>query len=148
MKLKSEKGITGIDITLSVILISIFIGILATMSYNIQNNAKQADRHATALNYAISSIEEMKSLDFSALPKVGSNKIDGYEDGYLKDSSGKDTPYYRTITVLDYTELDGKSDAKPEKVKKVTVNVSYRFQSKTQNITLSVIRAEDETKDV
>ena len=143
MKIKSEKGITGIDITLSVILIAIFIGILATLSLNIQNNSKQASINAEALNYAISIIEEVKFLDFSDLPTAGNNKIAGLEDGYIEDDEGKSTPYYRTVTVQDYTELEGKSDLKPEVVKRVTVEISYKYKNKIKTITLSTIKTKE-----
>ena len=141
MKIRSEKGITGIDITLSVILIAIFIGILATLSLNIQNNTKQAERNAEALNYAISTIEKVKSLSFSDLPTAGNSKITGLEDVYIIDSDGKNTPYYRTVTVQDYTELDGNSCLKAEIVKRVTVEISYKYQNKNKTITLSTIKS-------
>lgn len=143
MKIKSEKGITGIDITLSVILIAIFIGILATLSLNIQNNTKQAERHAEALNYAISTIEKVKSLSFSELPAAGNSKITGLEDGYITNGNGKDTPYYRTVTVQDYTELDGNSGAKSEIVKRVAVEISYKYNNKDKTITLSTIKTKE-----
>lgn len=142
MNIKSEKGITGIDITLSVILIAIFISILITLSYNIQNNTKQANRNAQALNYAIETIEKVKSLNFSDLPAVGTNKITGLDDGYIKNNQGEDTPYYRTITVEDYTELEGKSDEKAEILKRVTVEISYKYQNKDKTITLSTIKTD------
>ena len=143
MKIKSEKGVTGIDITLSVILIAIFIGILATLSLNVQNNTKQAERNAEALNYAISTIEKVKSLSFSDLPTAGNSKITGLEDGYIIDSDGKSTPYYKTVTVQDYTELEGKSDLKAEIVKRVTVEISYKYQNKNKTITLSTIKSKE-----
>lgn len=140
MKIKSEKGITGVDITLSVILIAIFIGILATLSYNIQSNSKEVSRQAEALDYAITTIEKVKSLDFSELPAAGGDgKITGLEDGYIHNSDGKDTPYYRTVKVTDYTELEGKSEAKPEIVKRVTVEISYKYQNQNKTITLSTV---------
>ena len=33
MRIKSEKGITGIDITVSIILITLFVTIIATLIY-------------------------------------------------------------------------------------------------------------------
>ena len=35
MKIKQEKGITGIDIAISVIIITIFIAIIAVLTFNI-----------------------------------------------------------------------------------------------------------------
>lgn len=141
MNVKNEKGITGIDITLSVILIAIFIGILTTISYNIQNNEKQASRQAEALNYAIETIEEIKSLDFSELPTVGNSKITGFADGYITDSVGKATPYYRTVTVQDYNEINSNSES--EVVKRVTVEISYKYQNESKSITLSTIKGKE-----
>lgn len=140
MNIKNEKGITTIDITLSVILIAIFIAILTTLSYKIQDNSKQASRRAEALHYAIETIEKVKALSFSELPTAGTNKITGLEDGYIKNSSGENTPYYRTVTVQDYTELEGKSEAEAEIVKRVTVEISYKYENKNKTITLSAIK--------
>ena len=142
MKIKSEKGITGVDITLSVILITIFIGILTTISYNIQNDVKQVNRQAEVLEYAITSIEELKALDFNQLPTIGNNKITGFEDGYITDSQGKTTPYYKTITVQDYKEIDTTAEA--EIVKKVTVEILYKFKNKNKSITLSAIKVKEQ----
>lgn len=141
MNVKNEKGITGIDITLSVILITIFIGILTTISHNIENNVKQVNRQAEALDYAITSIEELKALDFSQLPTVGNRKITGFEDGYITDSQGKATPYYKTTTVQDYKEINASAEA--EVVKKVTVEILYKFQNKNKSITLSAIKVKE-----
>lgn len=142
MNVKNEKGITGIDITLSVILITIFIGILTTISYNIQNDVKQVNRQAEVLEYAITSIEELKALDFNQLPTIGNNKITGFEDGYITDSQGKTTPYYKTITVQDYKEIDTTAEA--EIVKKVTVEILYKFKNKNKSITLSAIKVKEQ----
>ena len=115
MKLKAESGITGIDITVSIALISIFIALIATITYNIQK----------------------KSADI--LPVKGTNTIENYEPGYILDNEGKETPYYQEIQVLDYTELPGNESKVSEILKKVTVNVKYMSGSKEKTVELSTI---------
>ena len=148
MKFKSEKGVTGIDITLSVILITIFIGLLTTLSLNIEQKSKQVDRHAEALYYAVNSIEEVKKMDFETLPKttdLNNNKISLLADGYLKNEKGQETPYYRTTNVIDYSQMpenQGKNSI-PDIAKKINVKISYRVKEENKEINLSVVKVKE-----
>ena len=44
MRIKSEKGITGIDITVSIILITLFVSLIATLMYTTNKNASTMER--------------------------------------------------------------------------------------------------------
>ena len=46
--LKDEKGITGIDITIAIIIITVFVAIIATLFYNIQNSSASIERRTKA----------------------------------------------------------------------------------------------------
>lgn len=147
MKIKEEKGITGIDITLAVILISIFLAVILTIFTTIQKNSTKLSRETEAMYYAIETIENIKSQEFSILPKKGTNKIQGItelEDGYIKDNQGDSTPYYRTITVQDYSELEGKDGKIPEILKKVTVQISFKDQNKNKEVVLSTVKVKED----
>ncbi len=138
--LKKEEGITGIDITIAIILITIFISIIATLFYNIQKTSTELERETIATSYAVEIIEEIKALGFGQLPNVdeGTNQITGYEDKYIEDN-GKDTPYYQTIRVEDYSEINESEEIEPDMVKKVTVTISYKVNNKDKDITLSTL---------
>lgn len=143
MNLSSEKGITIIDIILSVILISIFITIITVISGNIEKNNGNIQRDNEALYYAIDTIETVKGSDFAIFPKVGTQKIQNIpnlSDGYITDENGEDTPYYRTVTVQDYTETEEGKGKEPEILKKITVEIQYRQDNKDRKITLSTIK--------
>ena len=139
MKLKAESGITGIDITVSITLISIFIALIATITYNIQKKSADIERLSEATMYAVELVEEIKSGGFDILPAKGTNTIENYEPGYILDNEGKETPYYQEIQVLDYTELPGNESKVSEILKKVTVNVKYMSGSKEKTVELSTI---------
>ena len=47
--------------------------------------------------------------------------------------------YYKTITVTDYTDLEGKTDKTKDIVKKVNVKITYMFKAKEQTVELSTI---------
>ena len=148
MKNKNEKGVTGIDIILSVILITIFIGILTTLSFNIESKTKKMDKKAEAVYYAVNSIEIAKGLKFVDLPKVstGINKLSMLPDGYIKDETGKETPYYRTTEVIDYVQLPGKSgqNLKPDLVKKISVKIEYKENEIKNEINLTVVKVNEQ----
>ena len=147
MKIKEEKGITGIDITLAVILISIFLAVILTIFTTIQKNSTKLSRETEAMYYAIETIENIKSQEFSILPKKVTNKIQGItelEDGYIKDNQGNSTPYYRTITVQDYSELEGKDGKISEILKKVTVQISFKDQNKNKEVVLSTVKVKED----
>ena len=137
MNIKSEKGITGMDIAISVILIAVFVSLISVLSFNIQKTQEDINRKSEATSYAIKIIEQIKLNGFSKLPEKGTNKIDGFEDGYIIDDKGKTTPYYQEITVKDYSELEGNEEKEPEIIKIITVKISYKSGNKTENVEIT-----------
>ena len=57
MNIKDEKGITEIDITLTVILITIFLAVVLTIFTSIQKNTTKLNRETEAMYYAVDTIE-------------------------------------------------------------------------------------------
>lgn len=147
MNLKEEKGIAGIDIAISLIVITVFVSIIAVLMFNIQKNEEEIKRKSEATSYAIDILEEIKGQGFAILPSAGTNKITGYEDKYItEDGQEKATPYYQEVTVKDYSELEQNKDkdVEAEVLKIVTVKVSYKSGKNTESVEIStVITKED-----
>ena len=127
MNFKSEKGATGIDITISIIIIGLFIGLIVSLMYGINKSSKDIERKTEATNYAISEIEKLKAEDFDTLE---SKQTSGYIDG---------TPYYKTIKVVDYADLEENQGEDKERglIKKVTVEISYKSGKEDKKVELS-----------
>lgn len=132
--LKNENGITGIDITVAVLIITLFVAMLTTIFFNINTDSKAIERKTEATHYAISLIEEIKNKSFEEL----NNFIDEQGSSIL-DENGKETPYIKKISVIDYAEMEGNEDKVPNIVKKVTVEVSYLNKGETEKIELSTL---------
>ncbi len=62
--IKEEKGITGIDIAISVVIITIFIAIIANLIANINVNNKDIERKTKATSYAVQEIEKIKAQGY------------------------------------------------------------------------------------
>lgn len=132
--LKNENGITGIDITVAVLIITLFVAMLTTIFFNINTDSKAMERKTEATHYAISLIEQLKNISFEEL----NNFIDEQGSSIL-DENGKETPYIKKISVIDYAEMEGNEDKVPNIVKKVTVEVSYLNKGETEKIELSTL---------
>ena len=137
--MKSEKGFTAIDVSISIILIFIFVSILAVLFFQYNNSSKELERKSQATYYAISEIEKVKNSNFDEYLGMGNAQVDILEEGnvQVENESGvmEDTEYYKTITVEDYAlTRDGK---KQDYVKTITVKISYKFNNETQTVELS-----------
>ena len=126
MNWKNEKGITTIDVTVSIILITLFVALIAVLIYNVNKNSDSMERRAEATNYVINAIEEIKTTNFDNLQNSEQNI--------------GDTGYYEKITVTDYVDLKKEDFIMSGLVKKVTVEVSYKDGNTTQTVDLSTIR--------
>lgn len=141
MKVKSENGITNIDITVSIILITLFVAIIATLMYNINSNSNSVERRSIATNYAINEIESLKAQNFDELEET-------VEPNEFEDilENGNPTGYAKKVTIIDYANLEENKDDDtivPGLVKKVTVEISYKDGNTTQTIDLSTVIAKN-----
>ena len=134
MKIKSEKGITGIDITVSILVITIFISLIGVLIFNINAQSASIERRTEAAYQAVNLIEEMKGKTIEELEALTDEEKNGYIDG---------TPYTKQIEVIDYKDMteENKQDDTIQAgiLKKVTVTVLYKDGADTEEISLSGI---------
>ena len=136
MNFRSEKGFTGIDIAVSVVIIFIFISIIAMLSYRINSTSKEIQLKSVAIYVAINEIENAKSKGLEEFE--GRSVADG-NSVVVENVETEKQGYYKTITVLDYTDLDGNADKTKDIVKKVTVKITYMYKAKEQSVELSTL---------
>lgn len=128
MNFKSERGYTGIDIATSIVILFIFVSLIATLSYNFSSTSKQIELRAEATALAVSEIEQMKN---KRLEDIETEDIDYGETIEIQEG------FFRTITVLDYHDIDETKLA--GLVKKVTVQIQYKFHQEIETVELSTI---------
>ena len=130
MKFYSEKGYTGVDIAISVIVIFIFVSLISFLIYRFNSSAKEVELKSEATSIAVEEIEKVKQDD-----KNGNS----LENQKVENKEG----FFKTIIVQDYADLDNNSEKIPNLVKKVTVKISYMFQAKEQSVELSTILSKE-----
>lgn len=144
MKFYSEKGYTGVDIAISVIVIFIFVSLISFLIYRFNSSAKEVELKSEATSIAVEEIEKVKQDGFE--------KYDGMNKDTKKDKNGNSLEnqkvenkegFFKTIIVQDYADLDNNSEKIPNLVKKVTVKISYMFQANEQSVELSTILSKE-----
>ena len=146
MRIKSEKGITGIDITVSIILITLFVTIIATLIYMVHTISTSMERRAEATNCAINIIEGLKAHDFDTLENENTNDFTTVteKEGEGENIIERATGYAKKITIIDYANLPGKENAVSGLVKQVTVEIAYKNGEETQTVALSTVIAKND----
>lgn len=144
MKFYSEKGYTGVDIAISVIVIFIFVSLISFLIYRFNSSAKEVELKSEATSIAIEEIEKLKQEGFE--------KYDGMDKDTKEDKDGNSLEnqkienkegFFKTLIVEDYADMDDNKKKIPNLVKKVTVKISYMFQAKEQSVELSTILSKE-----
>lgn len=140
MCMKSERGITTIDITVAIILITLFVAIIAILMYQINANSASTKRNSEATSYAIAEIEKLKAQDFDTL--VDTDETTNQFENITDETTNQATGYSKRITITDYANLPENIDDETivsGLVKQVTVEIAYQDGDTMQTVDLSTV---------
>ncbi len=149
MEIKNEEGITSIDLTVSIILITLFVALIVTIMYTINANFISIERRTEATNYAINEIESLKAQDFEDLqdtPTDGTNDFVNITEKESDTANEKNTGFSKKITIIDYSNLPENQDKDTivsGLVKKVTVEIAYKEGDKMKTVELATVIAKN-----
>ena len=132
MDFRSEKGISGIDIVASVIIVTIFIAIIANIIANINLNSKDIEKKTQATSYAVDEIEIIKAEGY-----LESYQDKGINQEDINDENGQFTGYHKKISIKDYVLIKNDQTKQANIVKEITVEISYMNRKGTQNVQIS-----------
>ncbi len=141
--MKKEKGYTGVDIAISVIVLTIFISIIANLIANINLNVQDTNRRATATSYAVKEIEKIKAQGYiNSYNSKGIIKEEtiNEEDIYEKSEF---TGYHKKTTIKDYILIVNDNTKKKDVVKEIKVEISYKIGNKEKNVKISTYVAKE-----
>ena len=139
MNFHNEKGYTAIDISVSVVILFIFVSIISMMIYQMNSSSKEVQLKTDATYLAINEIENIKNQGIDEY--IGKSVANG--NNVITENQEVEEGYYKTVTVIDYTDIDGNQDKTKDLVKKVTVKISYMFKAKEQSVELSTVLSKE-----
>ena len=135
MNVKSQKGFTGIDITIAIIVITLFVSIISVVFYNITISSKKVERKTEATYIAQDVIEKIKALDYDeAIETQGENN-----NKLIIDNKEYDSAYTIEIKVKKYVPNSNgqENNDSNDLVKIVNVNVLYKIGKEVENVELT-----------
>lgn len=135
MIIRGQKGFTGIDVTISVIIITIFITVIGNLITNINLNSKNMERKTIATSYAVAQIEKIKAEGINNYIDKGVDEPYIIEEDIIKDNVF--TGYHKKVIIKDYKLISEDNTKKENLVKEVTVEIWYKLGNKDKNISIS-----------
>lgn len=126
-KLKNNKGITGIDLTISIIVLTVFAGLIIGLMTNNYKTAIEIQKSANAMSYATMVLEK---VDEKAYEKIDNNFIQT-----LGDELSLNEEYEIEFNVSEIDESDY--------VKKVTVKVNYTVNNEVKTLEINKLKVKE-----
>ncbi len=137
MLVKDEKGLTGVDITISIIVMTIFMAMIANLIVNIKLNTQDIKRKSTATSYAVQEIEKIKAQGYiNDYDSMGINSEETLKDEDIYNNS-EFSGYHKKVTIKDYVLVINNNTKTKDIVKEITVEISYKLGSKDKKIVIS-----------
>lgn len=132
-RLKNNKGITGIDIVVSITLIVITLGIVVAVYTSYSNKVKEVKRTTQATNLAMKVIEKIETMKISEVD----DDINISETNSGKYGLETEPPAGYTIKIVKKASND---DILKDIAVEVDVTVTYKVQDEEKKVTLSTIK--------
>ena len=126
MKLKNNKGFTGVDVAVSLVILLIFISFVAALFYNVSNTSKRIERKTQATNIAIEFIEAMKATPFETLAANTQSQVTMDKDTF-KSLTGKTVEIPNGYTVKISIEDPNNDSNMGQVMKIITAEVTYQL---------------------
>ncbi len=157
-RLRSQKGFAGADALIAVLIIALFSGLIASISYNIYLGNSSIKRISKANQYIVDMFEYVDRTYYDditeeSLVEYFNNKYYFETDGttpknkaevkMIKQGEEKaDTPFQAEINITKYNAQEGNTD-KLDLVEEITMTVRYKLGNKDQAIEMKKTKARE-----
>lgn len=158
MNFKSNKGYTGADISIALIILLIFIPTIGAIIFNITLANNNTKRKVVAMNFATSILELAKETDYDKLKLEAPEEQGGFsykinekfgindsQNGEFSLKDENNTSYKVKVTITkyvdteEYTSNHSSTDEKKDLVKTIATEVEYPIGNETKKINVSTV---------
>lgn len=150
--LKEQNGFAASDALIAVLVITLFAGLIATISYNIYLSNSSIKRMSKATSYIVDVFEYVDKSYYDEVTK--DSLISYFNEKYYQETKPEvkaksideteeiNTPFKVEIGVKNYNEQEENTD-KLDLVKEVTMTVRYKLGNRDQEITMKHIKSRE-----
>lgn len=131
-KLKSNKGISGVEIVISIGVILLFLGLIGGLFYKINYTSTSIRLNALAIDYAVKIAEKTDRLTYEEVNNDLNNNLK--EEFEILDS------YNAKISVEKYSDID---NTKEDIIKIVTIEINYDFMNQQEEFVIRKLKIKE-----
>lgn len=129
---KANKGVTMNDIVIAMIILSLFVGVISSLFYQIAYHNTSIQMNAMAVHYAVRIAESIDKMKYEEVDETLNNTLN--ETYELPDS------FNATIKVDNYSQND---TSKLDIIKIVRIEVDYEFMNETRSYGLKKLKIKE-----
>lgn len=139
LNIKGNNGITGIDLVVAIIIITIFIGLLTNLMVGLYKQATDIQKSANAMSYATQILEKVDEKTFEEVKDL--NFVEN-----LKNSGEITIPEGYTVT-YEVSDLPDVASEVNEVMQKVKVRIDYKILNEEKSMFLMKLKIKEIYKD-
>ena len=130
--MKNNKGASVIDAVVSILILSMFVGIIGTLFYQIGYYSNLAKYNALATHYAVMVAEDIDKMSYESVTnQLNTIIIPNY---YIQDH------FEVRLDVKNYNDRD---NTKEDILKIVTIIVDYNFKGRTETYKIEKLKVKE-----
>ena len=133
LSLRENKGISMADIIISIVILSMFAGLIGSLYYNIAYSNNSIRMDATAVYYAIKIAEVTDKMNYE--------EVEESLNQTLKEKYNLQENINATIQVEKYNKDD---NTKLDIIKKLTIKIDYTFMNDSKSFELQKLKIKEQ----
>jgi len=145
MNIKQNKGIGLADAIIAVVILMIFTGVIASVSYNIYIQSHFIKRNEQATNYIVELFEYAQGLEFEnpdSDEDLNSGKLvkyitEKYDNDIVKAIEGEYSEDAKKLAA--YTIFINVKNKYPDYIKQIDITVLYKLGGKNNTVSMSTL---------
>ena len=132
IKWKEDKGITIADAVIAMLILSLFVGTIGTLYYQIASYTAEIRANAMAVHYAVKIAENTDRMLYEDVNETLNNSINA---DYSLPAG-----FSANIEVKNYNENDS---SKQDIIKILTITINYQFLGQNKNYTIQKLKIKE-----
>lgn len=129
-KIKTNKGVSLVDVGIAIILITMFAAIISNMFYIIYLNVAKIRLDAITINYAITILEDTDKFSYEEV------------DNEFITKNGYDLPE-NIKAIINVEKYSDKNPDKEDIIKIITLTINYTLENDTQKFTFKKLKIKE-----
>lgn len=136
-RFKQNKGFTGVELILSILIIAISISIIGTILNNIYLGSQSINRQVMSLSYIINIIQNIEAMEYGQVNNDTMVAI----IGNMRNSLSIPEAYEISCNVSRYSDTSIIT-APMDLIKVVEINIRYKVGNAQESISVSMLKKE------